>query len=110
MRGNDHISEAALDGALSRLAAQVSYPQTPDLAPAVRSQLLVRRRQSWLATLSLRGFPRFAVAVALAVLAVGLLLALSPEARTVLADRLGLRGIDMTFVPPLDSLATREAP
>jgi hypothetical protein len=81
----------------------VAYPATPDLALAVRVRLAAqvppraRGRWSWLRE---PGWRR-AVAVALVALLVlvGAGLAISPTARDVVAERLGLKGVTIEHVP-----------
>jgi hypothetical protein len=89
-----------LERALSDLGQHLAYPETPDLVLAVRTRLAVQappRRWAWLRE---PGWQR-AVAVALVALLVlvGAGLAISPEARDVVAERLGLRGVTIEHVP-----------
>jgi hypothetical protein len=80
-----------LDAVLTELGRRVEFPPTPNLAPAVRRRLGVRRR-SW----------RRPVALALAVLVVAIGAALAvPAARTAILDWLGLRGVHIVRVEEL---------
>jgi hypothetical protein len=93
-------SDAELEEAVSALGQQIVFPPTPDVAAAVRMRLeetpapapaaLSRRRVVWLA------------AAALLILILGAL-ALFPDMRTAIADRLGLRGVEIHW---LDELPT----
>lgn len=96
--------ETPLDRALFDLGRHIDYPPTPDLAAAARSRLLARPQPTawsrWFAPRRLAY-----VGVTLLLLA-GLALAVSPELRQAVADRLGVRGIDirqapmLPFIPP----------
>ena len=101
------LADPELEQALSELATEIAFPGAPEIAIAVRGLLLAAPRPSpwW------RLYPdsrrlRLAMAFAAVVLAVVLLLGLSPQARTAIADRLGLRGIDISYIPPLDATAS----
>ena len=85
------LSAADLERALADVGRRLAYPATPDLAPRVAAQLRAepapptplpfpRRRLMWLAA-------------ALALLVIAGTLVLFPQARSTIADRLGLRGI-----------------
>jgi hypothetical protein len=93
--------ELELEAALVDLGRHLAYPSTPDLAAHVRrglAQRPVRRRSFWAAIGPLQR--RVAVAVlALVVAVAGAVLAISPEARTAVADRLGLRGVQIREIP-----------
>lgn len=88
-----------LERALIDLGPRLAYPPTPDLAPAVRARLAAHphaRRPPR------RGFftPRWGLALAAVfVLLAGIPLVVSPSARTAVAERLGLRGVKITYVP-----------
>lgn len=91
--------DADLEQALAALGREGFFPPTPDVASRTRQRLegqppppvsLPRRRVVWLA------------AAALLLLILGTL-ALFPEARTAIANRLGLRGVTITV---LDELPT----
>ncbi|MCW5853713.1 MAG: hypothetical protein KIT87_26840, partial [Anaerolineae bacterium] len=92
-------SDAELEQALGELGTRLAYPPTPDLASAVRQRLETapERPTFWPRwSLSPR---RLALVAALLLALVGLGLALSPDARRVIADRLSVRGIDIRQVP-----------
>ena len=128
-------SETELEQALTDLGRRVAYPPTPDLAASVRRHLADGRqpRQSiWQSVLALPRRPRRPVLprqrrprpfweswlplqrraalglVALLVI-VGAVLTISPEARTAVAERLGLRGVQIGQVPALPATATPTA-
>jgi hypothetical protein len=118
-------SETELEQALTDLGRHLAYPPTPDLAGSVRRHLAAGRqpRQSfWRSVLALQRRPRAfwetwlplqrRVALALVALLViaGAVLAISPEARTAVADRLGLRGVQIGQVPALPATATPTVP
>lgn len=96
-------SEADLDAALRRLGRTVAYPPTPPIAAAVQRRLAEPRpqrgppivplfRMSWATRIAALA------AVALLLIAAGLV-GVSPEARRAVADRLGVRGVDVRHVP-----------
>ena len=98
------LSDPQLEQALRELGAEVAYPPAPDLRQAVRrrlSQQPAPRPRFWWWTGSLA--PRRALAVAMAALLalMGVVLAVSPEARGALAERLGLRGVSIFQVPEI---------
>jgi hypothetical protein len=91
--------EQDLERALRDLGTRLAHPPTPDLATRVRARLTAespRRRPFWADLFVLR---RVAVALILVVGLLGGLLALWPEVRTAVADRLGLRGVTIFHVP-----------
>jgi hypothetical protein len=100
-------SDAELEGALVSLGQHLDYPPTPDLASTVRQRLIANRRprsfQERVRALARSVWPaarsRLAVATLALLLALAGLLALDPDTRTVLADRLGLRGVTISQVP-----------
>jgi hypothetical protein len=96
-----------LDRALSDLGGYLAYPPTPDLAGGVRRRLAnqpTRPRSIWYTLLTQR---RLAVALLVLIAAAATIVAVSPAARTAIADRLGLRGVQIqqvTAIPtPLGS-------
>jgi hypothetical protein len=98
--------DAELEAALRSLRARVAYPPTPDLAASVGAQLAqaapVRRRGR---VVSL--WPRALAAVLVAALMVaGAALAMSPDAREAVAQRLGLRGVAITHVDQVPTPTT----
>jgi hypothetical protein len=100
-------SDAELEGALVSLDQHINYPPTPDLASSVHHRLMANRRprllQERVRELARTIWPaarsRLVVVSFALLLALAGLLALDPEARTVLADRLGLRGVTISQVP-----------
>ena len=96
-------AERDLERALSDLGSRLAYPPTPDLARAVRLRLATQppgRRflpAEWFAFATARR--RLAVAALAAVLLViAAALAASPDLRTAVASRLGLKGVSLIFV------------
>src|SRR5512133_2110014 len=90
------LSDAEIEQGLRDLSARLAYPPTPPLAGAVRARLAARPARPqpwWTALLSPR---RLALALLALVILSGALLAVSPGARTAIADRLGLRGVTIT--------------
>lgn len=89
-----------LERELATLGRQLVFPPEPDLAPAVRARIA---RQSTSATtwrariIPLRRWA--ALAAAGAVVAIVTMAALLPNARETIADRLGLRGAEITLEP-----------
>jgi hypothetical protein len=97
-------SDADLERGLYALGAYVDFPDTPDLATAVRARLQQRRRQE-------RWWPRaLAVAAALAVVLFVVGLAVSPEARQAVADRLGIGSVQVTEVPEVPTVLPSSTP
>lgn len=84
-----------LERALVELGAELAYPPTPNLVPAVRARIPERPARAW----------RRPVAIALAVLAVavGAVLAV-PQARTAVLKWLGLEGVTIQRVPRLPNV------
>ena len=97
-----HWSDAELEGALRSLGRDVAFPATPDLAASVRLRLAqspVQRGRGW-SVVPL--WPRALAAVLLGALVVlGAVAAVSPDAREAIAQRLGLRGVAITHVEEL---------
>src|SRR6266542_2651604 len=97
-----HWSDADLEGALRSLGRDLAFPATPDLAVSVRLRLAhtsVQRRRGW-SVVPL--WPRALAAVLLGALVVlGAVAAVSPDAREAIAQRLGLRGVAITHVEEL---------
>ena len=105
------LSDRNLEHALQDLGPTVAYPPTPMLAARVRERLQGRPVPVpvpwWIALWQ----PRWAIALVLVIaVAVAAVLALSPEARTALADRLGLRGIAIWYVPAEPSANPESTP
>jgi hypothetical protein len=97
-----------LERALGDLGHQVVYPPTPDLAGRVMARLEPPpARPSWRERLFATR-PRFALAavlvVILALASAGV--AIWPQARTTVAERLGLRGVFIEQVPRLATPST----
>jgi hypothetical protein len=85
--------ELELEVRLRDLASGIEFPETPDLASAVRTPLETPRR--WHPS-------RRALAIALAVLAVAIAGVLAvPSARTAILEWLGIRGVRLEFVDKL---------
>ena len=104
------LTDAELGQALADLGARVAYPPTPQLAQAVRARLVAAprpRRSLWPVLVP---SPRALAAGLLAlVLLGGAVLALSPAARTTVAEWLGLRGISIEYVPAAPTPAAAPA-
>src|SRR5438067_13437079 len=95
------LSDAAFERALVELGGEIAYPPTPALAIAVRARLATapaQRRPFWWGSSPARRLAL--VALAVLVLLAGTL-ALSPAAREAVADRLGLKGLRLFYVPAL---------
>ncbi len=93
------LTNEQLEAMLRQIGREIDYPPTPMLASRVRERLAAskpRRSWFWMPSGTSRGL---AVALVCIVLACGSLLALWPAARIAVADRLGLRGTDITLVP-----------
>jgi hypothetical protein len=85
---------------LDELGAELVFPPTPDLAPAVLPRLVRRRRRG-----------RRVLVAALAVLALlGAVLAASPRARSAVLDWLGIGGVQIVEVDELPVVPVREQP
>ncbi len=90
------MADRLLDGELLDLGRHIDYPPTPDLANAVGRRLVERptpTRQIWH-----RLWP-LAAAIALVIVAAAVVLTARPDARSALAERLGLRGVQIVQVP-----------
>jgi hypothetical protein len=104
------LSEPELERALVDLGRHVAYPPTPDLAaamrasgeiaqrPAAQESLAAARLRSWWQTL-VPAQRRLAYALVALIALAGAILAFSPEARTAVAERLGLRGVVIREIP-----------
>jgi len=101
----NQLSEPELESALADLGRHLAYPATPDLARTAARRLRTQpapRRWTWAPLF----WPRRELAVALAAVAlvVGAALAFPPT-RHAIAERLGLRGVEIkTTQSPLPSL------
>ena len=88
------LPDPELEEALTALGREVGFPPTPDLSSAVRVLLAERphvplaRQRRWLYWLA---------AAALLAIVIGAL-ALLPQVRTAVADRLGLRGVEIHWL------------
>ena len=82
-----------LERELRELGGAIEFPETPDLAPAVRARIASVRRE--------RVFPwRRTLAIALATLVTAIAAAMAvPSARTAILEWLGLRGVSIERVP-----------
>ena len=92
-------ADADLERRLYELGASVAFPETPDLATAVQARLRLESRRDvvW--------WPRaLAVAAALAIVLLIVGLAISPEARQAVADRLGIGSVRITEVSEVPTL------
>ena len=103
-------SDADLERALADLGRRLDYPPSPDLSGVVRDRLaagplrspgrgafsVTRRSLAW-------------AALALVLLAGGVLL-LSPEARSAVAERLGLPGVTITHIPDIPPVPVTSEP
>jgi len=99
------LSDAELEQALTRLGEDLVFPPTPDLAGAVSARV-----REWppphVASRAVGAPRRLLWLAAAAVLAVLLgAIALFPEARTAIADRLGLRGVLIQWVEEMPTPA-----
>src|SRR5258708_7042341 len=101
------MSVAALEVALTDLGHQMAYPPTPALAERVRREIAQRpsprrsmravRLRWWQSFIPAQR--RLAVALVALIALAAAILAVSPEARTVVAERLGLRGVIIREIP-----------
>jgi hypothetical protein len=95
-----YMSDPELERALVDLGSRVDYPPTPDLARGVRERVAAQRPRPWPLWATLLPVQRRLAFALLAVVALaGGVLTFSPEARTVVAERLGLRGVTIEHVP-----------
>lgn len=96
----NRLSKQDLERALTHLGTSVSYPPTPDLTIGLHERLASRPAKSsswWTALWQPRRVAALAILSVLVVASTVLLF--SPEARSALADRLGLRGIKIWYIP-----------
>ncbi len=94
------LSNEDLERALKHVGTSVSYPPTPDLTIGLRERLASRPAMPSYWWTMLWQPRRAAALIIIFTLAVAFAaLAFSPEARTALADRLGLRGIRIWYMP-----------
>jgi hypothetical protein len=102
-------SDAELERALESLRREVVWPSTPALSRAVQSRVAQARVGAWRGDLVIL-WPRALAAALLAVLVLaGAVLALSPNTREAVADRLGLRGVSISHVEEVPPTPTAEA-
>ncbi len=99
------LTDPELQTALLDLGRQLAYPATPNLARAVGNRLRARpARRTWAWAPLFAPRRELALALAAVVLVVGAALAFPPT-RHAIADRLGLRGVEIkTTQSPLPSL------
>jgi hypothetical protein len=100
-----------LESALADLSAHIDFPPTPDLATRIRTRLMapMRRTSVW-QRLTASPLRAALVSLAIVLVALGALVAASPQVRTAVANRLGLRGAPIEQVssvptPPPDGAA-----
>ncbi len=106
-----HVSDAQLESVLTDLGGHLAYPPTPNLARAVGARLRAEPAPPWWSRISLLwGRRELAFALAALVLALAAGLAAVPSVRTAVAERLGLRGIEIKPVPTLSPVPTFTAP
>ena len=105
------LSEPELERALIDLGRHIDYPPTPALAARVRQEIARRpaRASSFWDTWLPRQRRLTYALVALIALA-GAVLAFSPEARTAVAERLGLRGVLIREIPAVPTPLHTAAP
>ncbi len=99
-----------LDAALTDLADHLDWPPTPDIAGRAAARLQAAspsRPRPWMAWRAPR---RLALAALAILLLAALALAASPDVRRAIADRLGVRGIDIQQVPALPTLPPTPTP
>jgi hypothetical protein len=95
-----NLPDQQLEQALADLGRLIEFPRTPDFASAIRSRLEAEPAPREIEPDNLRFFtPRRMLAIAAAVLLLflGAALAGLPDFRHAVADRLGVRGIKITF-------------
>ena len=99
-----HETDRVLEERLEELGRHVAFPPTPDLAGTVRRRLdgAGAPRRPVTPARPARWRLLAVAALALVALGAGILLA-SPGARAALADRLGLRGVEVVHVPAVPS-------
>src|SRR6266849_3870415 len=105
------LSEPELEQALVDLGSHLAYPPTPALAARIRQEIALRPARSpslWASWLPNQRRLAFAL-VALIALA-GAVLAFSPDARTAVAERLGLRGVLIREIPAVPTPLPAVAP
>lgn len=94
------FTDSEIERTLVEIGSRLDYPPTPLLAQSVRDRLLVRAAQPnplWIGYFPFQH--RLALAAAVVLLLFGCLIALLPDVRSAVAERLGLRGITITYVP-----------
>lgn len=99
-------SRSGLEQSLDDVGQSLVWPPTPDLAPSVRMRLHQRpvpATPRW--PLAARWVRLGIVGVAMALVA-AVVLTVLPGVGTAIADRLGVRGIILTWLPNLPTLAT----
>lgn len=101
--------QTALEERLVELGRSISYPPTPEIAARVRTRLssVQPAGRAWWSALA--PWPQaLTVGLIAFLVSVGALLTASPQARTAVADRLGLRGvsIEQRTAPPLPAGST----
>ena len=96
-----------LDRALSDLAGSLAYPPTPDIASGVRRRLASQRARpgAFARLLGLSLQRRLALALLVLIALAAAVVAASPEARTAIAERLGLRGVQIQQGPTVPTPA-----
>src|SRR4051794_18098888 len=94
--------ERQVEEALRELGTRLDYPPTPEFARQVRARLAAAppRRSRW-SLLAAPAARRIALTLVVLAALVGIVLALSPAARNAVAGRLGIPGINITYVTPV---------
>lgn len=100
-----------LEAALARLREELDFPPAPDLSGAVRQRLLEGQRPArpwWAVLVTPRG--RLAATLLACALLAALVIGLWPAARSAIAERFGLPGIEIRFIAsPTPAPATSTA-
>jgi hypothetical protein len=105
------LGEPELERMLLDLGSHLAYPPTPHIANAVRRRLLEQPATPKPFGARLLPFQRqVAIALLALIVLVAGVLALSPEARTAVAERLGLRSVQITQLPAQPSPVAQRQP
>lgn len=103
------VSDLELERALRALGREIAFPETPDLTASVRERLAEPSPPARAKTVHGGQWRAVWLAAAAAIVLMVSMLALFPDARSAIADRLGLNGVHIRWVDEIPTPAPTPA-